>query len=261
MNGTAPQTALITGATSGIGFELAKVFAHEGYQVVLVAREEGKLLPRAESLTLTSGMTVTVIGADLSLPTGPIAVYRELQSHRIPVHVLVNNAGVGVHGSFAATDWQDELGLVALNVLALTRLTKLFLPEMLTRGEGKILNVASAAALQPGPLMAVYAATKAYVLSFSQALRQELRGSGVTVTTLCPGPTRTNFYARAKARHVRSSQGHLADPAAVARAGYRGLQRDRAVVIPGLGNKIGAGLARFLPQLLVVKYVRWRHES
>lgn len=261
MNSAAPATALISGATSGIGFELAKVFAHEGYQVVLVAREAGKLLPRAESLTLTSGMTVTVIAADLSLPTGPIEVYRELHSHRIPVDVLVNNAGVGVHGYFAATDWQEELGMIALNVLALTRLTKLFLPEMLRRGEGRILNVASTAAFQPGPLLAVYSATKAYVLSFSQALREELRGSGVTVTTLCPGPTRTNFYARAKARHVRSFQGHLADPAAVARAGYGGLQRGRAVVIPGLGNKIGTSLARFLPHRVVVKYVRWQHES
>ncbi len=255
------QTALVTGATSGIGWELAKVVAHDGYHVVMVARDEEKLLQRAESLRLSSGVTVTVMAADLQLPPGVIEVYRELCAHRIPVHVLVNNAGVGVHGYFAATDWQDELAMLSVNVFALTRLTKLLLPEMLARGEGKILNIASTAAFQPGPLMAVYNASKAYVLSFSQALREELRGSGVTVTTLCPGPTRTNFPARAKARHIRLFQGRLADPAAVARAGYAGLARGQAVVVPGWGNRVGTWLARFLPHPIVVKYARWVDES
>ncbi len=250
-------TALITGASSGIGYELAKVFAHEGYDLVLVARSEDKLLERAGEISTSSGVTVTVMVSDLSLPAGPIEVCRELDCHDIPVDVLVNNAGFGLHGYFAATDWQQELAMISTNVISLTRLTKLLLPAMLARGSGKILNVASTAAFQPGPLMAVYYATKAYAWSFSEALRDELRGSGVSVTTLCPGPTRTNFARRASAQHVRLFRGPLSDPAEVARAGYAGLMRHRALVIPGWRNRLGYWLARVLPRSWVIAFSRF----
>lgn len=256
-SGSRRPVALITGATSGIGHELAKVFAHEGYDLVLVARSEERLIARAQEITTTCGVAVTVIAADLSLPTGPIEVYRELSFHGIPVNVLVNNAGFAVHGYFAATDWQEELAMIHCNLVSLTRLTKLCLGEMLARGQGKILNIASTAAFQPGPLMAVYYATKAYVLSFTEALREELRGSGVTVTALCPGPTRTNLPRRAKAHHIRLFQGRLADPADVARAGYDGLRAGRAVVIPGWVNKVGYLLSRQLPRGVVRRFTRY----
>jgi len=259
--GNRRKTALVTGASSGIGFALARVFAHEGYNIVLVARESEKLFARAEEINTTCGVTVTVVPADLQLPTSAIEIYRELDYHGIPVDVLVNNAGFGVHGYFAETDWQEELAMISVNCVTLTRLTKLFLRNMLSRGEGKILNVASLAAFEPGPLMAVYNATKAYVLSFSVALREELRGSGVSVTALCPGPTRTNFAARANAKHTLMFKGQLADATAVARAGYNGLMRNKPVVVPGSWNKLSAALVRLLPRRFVVKAARYLSEG
>ncbi|MDD5109886.1 MAG: SDR family oxidoreductase [Patescibacteria group bacterium] len=247
------KTALVTGASGGIGFALARVFAHEGYNVVLVARNTEKLMARAEEIHTTCGVTVTVISADLSLPTGPIEVCRELQYHGIPVHALVNNAGTATHGYFAASDWQSELAMLSLNILTLTRLTKIILPEMLARGEGKILNVASTSAYLPGPLMAVYNASKSYVLSFSEALREELRGSGIHVTALCPGPTRTELYERACAKHIRLLQWPLQDPAAVARMGYDGVRKNRPVVVAGWLNRCYVQCVRLLPRRLVTR--------
>ena len=254
-------TALITGATSGIGYELAKVFAHEGYDLVLVAPNAERLLQRAGELNVGYGVTVTVVPANLELPTAPVEIYRELEGHGVRVDVLVNNAGFAVHGYFAATDWLEELGMISVNVVSLTRLTKLFLRDMLSRGRGRILNVASTAAFQPGPLMAVYYATKAYVLSLSQALHEELRGSGVTVTALCPGPTRSNFARRANAHHTRLFRGRVGDPARVARAGFRGLIRGRRLVVPGLGSKFGVWLTRVLPRALVCRAVAFLHRA
>lgn len=254
-------TALITGATSGIGYELAKVFAHEGYDLVLVARSEERLLARAEEIITTCGVTVTVVAADLSVPTGPVEVYREVDCHGIAIDVLVNNAGFGLRGYFVATDWQEELAMISTNIIALTRLTKLILPDMIARGSGKILNVASTAAFLPGPLMAVYYATKAYVLSFSEALHDELGGSGVTVAALCPGPTRTNFSHRAQAKHSRLYRGRLSDAATVARAGFDGLMAGRAVIVPGSRRRLGAWLARILPRSWVVRFSRFVAEE
>lgn len=253
--------ALITGATSGIGYELAKVFAHEGYDLVLVARDEERLLARAAELHTGYGAAVTILAADLQLDTAPIEIYRELHEHGVVVDALVNNAGVGWHGYFGATDWREELAMIGVNLVSLTRLTKLFLRDMLARGEGRILNVASSAAFRPGPLMAVYYATKAYVLSFTQALHYELQGTGVTATVLCPGPTRTNFARRARAHHVRLFGGRTGDPARVARAGYDGMVRNRAVVVPGVFNKLGVCLSRWLPQWLVRRAVAFAHRA
>src|SRR6478736_4713888 len=183
--------ALITGASSGIGTALAKLCLAAGYDVVLVARRRDVL----ERLAEAWGPRASVLPADLSQPDAPRAIFERLGDR--PVEILINNAGVGIRGPFAETDWDEEARLLHLNVTALAHLTKLFLPAMLARKSGRVLNVASTAAFVPGPLMAMYYASKAFVRSFSEALREELQGSGVTVTALCPGPTRTNFMATA----------------------------------------------------------------
>ena len=190
-------TALVTGASSGIGLELARLFAHDGYDLILVARSVEKLDRLGAELSARHGIRARTVGADLGSPDAPGAIAETLKQAAVRIDVLVNNAGYGVHGPFAKTELQTELDLLRVNVVALTHLTKLLLPTMLARRAGRILNVASTAGFQPGPLMAVYSASKAYVLSFSEALAEELAGTGVTVTTLCPGPVLTGFQARA----------------------------------------------------------------
>jgi short-subunit dehydrogenase len=250
-------TALVTGASSGIGLELAKLFASDGYHVVLVARSVDALQALAKELEARTGAVATVLVRDLADPGAPPELLKRLEADGIDVDVLVNNAGYGTYGRFAETDTVKELGMIQLNVTALTHLTKLFLGGMLRRRRGAILNVASTAAFQPGPLMAVYYATKAYVLSFSEALANELQGTGVTVTTLCPGPTLTGFQSVARMEGVRLVKSPLVlDAAAVARAGYEGMRRGKTIVIPGLGNKLLAQSIRFTPRALVTRIVR-----
>src|SRR5438128_1555599 len=197
------MNALITGASSGIGLELAKLFARDEHDVVLVARRADKLKQLAAQLGSAHNIRATVIPADLADPAAPEEIFRALRAADVELDVLVNNAGFGVTGPFLATDAAAELRMIQVNVTALTHLTKLFLPGMLGRGAGRVLNVASTAGFQPGPLMAVYYATKAYVISFSDALAEELRGTGVTVTCLCPGPTKTGFQEAAHMDGVR----------------------------------------------------------
>ncbi|HVE72001.1 MAG TPA: SDR family oxidoreductase [Thermoanaerobaculia bacterium] len=246
-------TALITGPSSGIGLDLAHVFAEDGHDVVLVARSEGKLRALAAELSAKHGINATVIVADLSRPDAP----REVFAAAPPVDVLVNNAGFGLSGMFTETPMRTELDMIQVNVAALTHLTKLFLPQMLERKRGRILNVASTAAFQPGPLMAVYYATKAYVLSFSEAVAEELRDTGVTVTALCPGPTATGFQKAANMGTEALLK--LMKPVSsmeVARAGYRGMMRGQRVVIPGLKNKLGVQSLRVSPRRVVTRIVR-----
>jgi uncharacterized protein len=247
------QTALITGASSGIGLDLARLFAEDGHDIVLVARSEDKLRELAKELEARHGIKATVIVADLAKPDAPQQIFVVAPA----VDILVNNAGFGTSGKFAETDLRAELDMIQVNIAALTHLTKLFLGPMLERKRGRILNVASTAAFQPGPLMAVYYATKAYVLSFSEAIAEELSGSGVTVTALCPGPTATGFQQAANMgteallkvmRPVSSME--------VARAGYRGMMRGKRVVIPGLKNKLGVQSLRVSPRAVVTKVVR-----
>ena len=249
-------TALITGASSGIGYELAKQFARDGYQLVIVATNVQRLHEVAAELTSAYGVAVKVLPKDLSRPESADDIYQELQREAIQVDVLVNNAGYAMHGRFDATDCKTELQMMHVNMVALTQLTKLLLPSMLTRKHGKILNVASTAAFQPGPFMAVYYATKAYVLSFSEALAEELHGTGVTVTALCPGITRTGFQARAGIQRTHLVRSGMMSPASVADAGYRGLMRGRIVVIPGLKNQLTAVAVRMIPRSLVRRAVR-----
>src|ERR1700675_4553377 len=225
-NGTQGPTALITGGSGGIGFEIAKVLARDGFDIVLVARKRDTLEAAAGQLQGKFEGRVQVFAADLRLPDAPQAIFDFLHNENIPIEVLVNNAGFGLGGEFADTKLERELEMIQVNIAALTHLTKLFLPPMIKRKSGRVLNVASTAAFQPGPLMAVYYATKAYVLSFSEALAEELRNSGVTVTALCPGPTITEFQEKAGLEMTRLFRSPLVmDAPTVARAGYEGMMR------------------------------------
>jgi short-subunit dehydrogenase len=247
-------TALITGASSGIGFDLAHLFARDGHDLVLVARSEAKLRELARVLEGRHGIRAQVIVADLARPDAPAEVWKSVTSE---VDILVNNAGYGLGGKFVDNDLITELEMIQVNIAALTHLTKLFVRPMVERGRGRIMNVASTAAFQPGPLMAVYYATKAYVLSFSEALAEELGGSGVTVTALCPGPTETGFAQAAEMTTSRLFR--MMKPASsmdVARAGYAGLLRGRRLVIPGLMNKMLAQSVRVSPRRLTTKVTR-----
>jgi short-subunit dehydrogenase len=249
--------ALVTGASSGIGLELATVFARGRNDVVLVARGRERLEAIARGLAEEFGVQATVLAADLARPEAPEELARELSSRGLVVDVLVNNAGFGLHGPFAATPLEAALAMIQVNVTALTHLTGLLLPGMLGRRRGRILNVASTAAFQPGPLMAVYYATKAYVLSFSEALASETAGTGVTVTALCPGPTITEFQKRAGIERTALFTGPLVmDAPSVALAGYRGLLRGDPLVVPGLGNRALVQALRVAPRRLVTAISR-----
>jgi short-subunit dehydrogenase len=256
------QTVMITGASGGIGEALAHRFARGGYDLVLVARTEAKLQALAAELSRTHAITAHPLACDLSDPAAPRLLGEQLAARGIGVDVLVNNAGFATYGPFAELDLDGELRMLQVNIVALTHLTRLLLPGMLARKRGRILNVASTAAFMPGPLMAVYYASKAFVLSFSEALNNELSGSGVTVTALCPGPTSTGFQARAQMERSRLIQGRAIMSAdAVADAGYTGLLRGRSVVIPGLINRIQTLLPRLLPRRLVPGIVRNAQEQ
>jgi short-subunit dehydrogenase len=251
------KTALITGASSGIGLELARIFAREQYRVVLVARSEKALLQLKEELEKQFGTEAVVLPADLSQAEAPQQLFEELQRRRIQVDVLVNNAGFGDFGMFAETSWTKEEQMLNLNIRALTHLTKLFLPGMVQRRSGRIMQLASTAAFQPGPLMAVYYATKAYVLSFSEAIANELQGTGVTVTALCPGPTTSGFQDAAALNESKLVKGKkLPNSAEVAEYGYRALMRGQTVAVHGLMNSLMAQSVRFTPRKLVTAMVR-----
>ncbi len=245
-------TALITGASSGIGLALARVFAAEGSDVILSARSGDKLHALAKEVREEHRVKALVIAADLSLPGGAKKVYDRVVENGWNVDYLVNNAGFGVYGAHAETDWTAEADMLQVNIVALTHLTKLFLPDLIAKGRGKILNVASTAAFQPGPMMAVYFATKAYVLSFSYAVAHELEGTGVTVTALCPGPTETGFQRTAGAMGSRLFDAReLPTGADVAIYGYRALQKRKRVAVHGYINKVLAFCVRALPRRVV----------
>ncbi|HET7436044.1 MAG TPA: SDR family oxidoreductase [Thermoanaerobaculia bacterium] len=251
------QTALITGASGGIGRDLAHLFAQDKIDVVLVARGEAKLRELATDLQQKHGITAHVLPADLARPEAPAEIARWIEARHIDIDVLVNNAGYGVRGAFVETDAKAELEMIQVNISALTHLTKLFLPPMVRRGRGRVLNVASTASFQPGPFMAVYYATKAYVLSFSEALSEETSGTGVSITALCPGPTLTNFAEAAdmtKTRLFRS--GNVMTSAKVAKIGYDAMRKGKRVVIAGAMNNLLAQSVRISPRALVTKVTR-----
>jgi uncharacterized protein len=242
---------LVTGASTGIGRELARIAAARGRDVILVARTEAKLAELSKELQSSHGIRTEVIALDLSAPEAPSALDQEITRRGLEVDTLVNNAGFGSLGAFHEIPLDTQLEMLRLNVVALTHITRLFLPGMVHRRRGRILNVASTAGLQPGPLMAVYYASKAYVLSFSEAIAEELRGTGVTVTALLPGPTRTKFQARAEMEGSGLVRLGMASARSVAEVGYRAMEAGRVVVIPGVFNRILALSVRVSPRWLV----------
>ncbi len=239
--------ALVTGASGGIGEQLARCAHRAGYEVVLVARRAARLEQLAAEL---GGARVVV--ADLGTPQGVADVVAAVPS----VDVLVNNAGYGDFGPFAEADADKTIGMIRLNTEALTALTHAYLPAMVGQGRGRVLNVASTAAFLPGPLMSVYYATKAYVLSFSEGIAEELRGTGVTVTALCPGPTESEFQAGAAMESSKLVKGkRLPSAASVATYGWKHLERGTVVAVPGLGNKLNAFSTRVTPRAAVRRIV------
>jgi short-subunit dehydrogenase len=247
-------TALITGASGGIGLELSRLFARDGYNLILVARSAEKLQALAVELEQAHGTTITILPADLSRPDAAQEVYSQVQAKDIQVDALVNNAGFGILDALATAHLEDSLEMIQLNVTSLTALTQLFLPGMIKRRSGRILNVGSTGSFSPVPAMAVYGATKAYVLSFSEALAEELRGTGVTVTALCPGVTITGFQARAGVNESRMllRMGSMTAEQ-VATIGYKALKRGRPVVVPGFLNSLMIFSIRLSPRSLVAR--------
>jgi short-subunit dehydrogenase len=265
------KTALITGASFGIGLELARIFAREGYNLVLVARSADRLRQLASELEKSHGTRSLILATDLTEPGAPAYLLDQTTRADIQVDVLVNNAGFGQYGMFAENDLEECLRQIQLNVTALTHLTRLYLPAMIDRAmidrakierkSGRILNVASTAAFQPGPLMAVYFATKAYVLHLSEALANELNGSGVTVTCLCPGATATEFHKRANATGQRLLRFGSMDARTVAEDGYRALMAGKPVAISGFKNWLVAQSVRFSPRGLATAIARKMQEE
>ena len=255
--GTKSTTALITGASGGIGYELAKLFAHDQYNLVLVARNAARLGQIEDELQRQFGVSVKPVALDLTAVPAPQFLFDQLQREGIAIDILVNNAGYGALGDFAEIPLAESLGQIQLNVTALTQLTRLFLGPMLERRSGRIMNVASTAGFQPGPRMAVYYATKAYVISFSEALANELSGTGVTVTCLCPGVTDTGFQSRAGTENTMLFKKiRPMDAKTVARDGYHGVMAGKTLVISGFRNWLIAESVRFGPRKLVTAVSR-----
>ncbi|MES2589446.1 MAG: SDR family oxidoreductase [Bacteroidota bacterium] len=251
------KTALITGASNGIGLELAKIHASKGGNLVLVARNKQKLDELKLELEEKHKIQVYVIEKDLSLLNAAKEVYEETKAQNIKIDFLINNAGFGDFGFFYETDWQKESQMINLNITALTEFTKLYLQDMIKNKSGKIMNVASTAAFQPGPTMAVYYATKAYVLSFSEAINNELEDKGITVTALCPGATESGFQDAAAMNESKLVKGKkLPSSKEVAEFGYQAMLNGKTVAIHGFLNKFLVNLVRFLPRKMVVKATR-----
>ena len=250
------ERVLITGASAGIGASFARLFAQDGSDLVLVARREDRLRALADELEATHGIEACVIVQDLSEPGSAAALVERLTRDEIAVDVVVNNAGFGATGPFADLDLERQLAMIRLNVLTLAELTHRLLPPMRRRGRGGVLNVASTAGFQPGPTMAVYYATKAFVLHFTEAVREELLGTGVSITALCPGPTWTEFMDVAGLGHPPMFDLFAMKPDRAARAGHRAFRKGKPVVVPGIINKLGTLMVRMTPRRLVPKAVR-----
>ena len=249
------ETILVTGASSGIGLELAKCFAADKSSLILVARSTAAMETLAAELRREQKIEVHVITADLSRPQSPQKIFDELKGTGLAVDVLVNNAGFGLHGGFAELPLARQLEIIQVNVTALVALTGLFLPGMVQRKRGGILNVGSVAGFLPGPNMAVYYASKAFVQSFSEALFEELHGTGVSVTNLCPGPTESNFSQIARGYHTREKSAAKMSAAEAAAAGHRAFRKGRFVNVPGAKNRLLVQLTRILPRAVVRKAV------
>jgi uncharacterized protein len=251
------KTALITGASNGIGLELAKIHASKGDNLVLVARNKSRLDELKKELETKYKVSIYIIGKDLSVTNAAQQVFDETKNQNIQVDYLINNAGFGDFGMFYETDWNKELQMINLNITCLTQFTKLYIKEMVNRKSGKIMNVASTAAFQSGPTMAVYYATKAFVLSFSEAIDNEVSDKGVTVTALCPGATESGFQDAANMQESKLVKGKkLPTSNEVAMYGYDSMMKGKTVAIHGMMNYLMANSVRFTPRALVVKLTR-----
>jgi short-subunit dehydrogenase len=244
---------LITGGSGGIGYELAKSFAQDGYNLILVARTEEDLQQASNELTQQYGVQVKYIAKDLFQPQAAFELYEDIKGQGITIDVLVNDAGQGQYGLFVEQDIHRLLDIIQLNVTALTVLTHLFLKDMVTRNEGKILQLASIASQLPGPWQAVYHATKAYVLHLTEGLISELKDTNITLTTLQPGATETDFFNKADMLDSKILDSDLSDPAKVARDGYQALMKGDDKIVSGLKNKAMVGLSNILPETMVAE--------
>lgn len=252
--------ALVTGASSGIGREFARLFAEDGWNLVLTARDEERLEAVKVEAEERYGVRAIVLPMDLADPAAPAGIFTALDREGVAVSALVNDAGFNVHGRFQVTDLERELEMIQVHVTALTHLTKLFLRQRPARAPAMILNVSSIAAFAPGPNVSVHFATRAYILSFSEAIARELAGTGISVTCLCPGPTRSAFFGRAGMESVRLATGwplRLMDARVVAKVGYAAMKKGRVVAIPGLQNKVIAFLAKHFPRALATRISGW----
>lgn len=252
------KTALITGASSGIGRELTRLFAKDGYQLVLIGRDEESLQQQAYNFQNQYGTQTTIISKDLADPKAPDEIYAETNHQGLTIDVLVNDAGFGEYGMFATeTDLQKELDIVQVNAVALMHLTKLYLKDMVARNDGKILMLGSEVSVYPNPLMAVYGATKAFIKSFSEAIRNELKDTNITVTVLMPGATNTDFFNKAGASNVRGADPQkTASPADVAKEGYQALMQGKDHVVAGWMNKARVAIGHVLPDPVLAAGVR-----
>jgi short-subunit dehydrogenase len=251
------NTALITGASNGIGLELARVHASKGGDLVLVARNKSKLEELKTDLEKQFNVSVYTIGKDLSMTNAAQEIYDETNKQNIQVDYLINNAGFGDFGMFVETDWNKELQMINLNITTLTHFTKLYLQDMVKQRSGKIMNVASTAAFQSGPTMAVYCATKAYVLSFTEAVSNEVSDKGITITALCPGATETGFQAAGGMEESGLFKGKKLPTAKdVAEYGYSSMIKGKTVAIHGIMNYIMSNSIRFIPRAMVLKVSR-----
>ncbi len=242
------QFAIVTGGTSGIGYELSKLLAADGYNLVLVARNENELQRVSSELTGEYGIEVSTISRDLFDPENAFSVYDEIKSKGIEIDVLINNAGQGHYGEFNTTDIRKELDMIHLNVSSLVVLTKLFLKDMLARGSGKILNLSSIASKVPGPWQSVYHGTKAFVQSFTEAVRSEVKDTGITITALLPGATATDFFNKADMNESKTvKEGKLGEASDVARDGYRALMEGDDMIVSGIKNKVQVAMSNIIP--------------
>ena len=249
------KTALVTGAASGLGLELSLLLAKDSYNLILIDIDQINLKLAKEQIEKDNKVNISLLVKDLSQPNIAIEIFRELKGE--PIDILVNNAGFGLFGSFSETDWERENDMLQLHIMTTTHLTKLLLKGMVVRGSGKILNMSSLAAFQPGPLMSLYYASKAYILSFSEAIANELKGTGVTVTVLCPGQTDTSFQSVVSESSSENKIGfNIASPKSVALYGYRAMLKGKTVAVPGKINKFLANLHRFVTRGMATKIIR-----
>lgn len=245
------ETVLVTGASSGIGLQLAELFAKGGHDLVIVARREKLLESVASRFKENYGINVTVIPKDLTLKKSPQEIYNEVKALGIEIEILVNNAGFGAVGEFTELDHKRQIDMINLNVNALVSLTKLFLPDMIEKNRGGILNVGSLAGFQPGPYASIYYATKSFVLSFTEGLYEELKGTDIKVSCLAPGPVNTEFGEVSGLDKSFLFKTGTMSGKEVAEEGYRGFKKGKLIVIPGLGNRLLPLLVRIMPRFIV----------